>query len=231
MSSCIFLPALLFLLTSTAQATESPLVVSNLVTGESSRIRITNTSRQPVTAWSLAATTESADGRTHREVYTTDGYLSEATHGLAKAVEHLERLMPGESRELRLDPLATGAKVEVIATVLDDATAIGDEAAIASIFAHRAKERDALKAVVDEFNAVLPARHGADALSVLKDRFSALVQREDNVPCHAALDAVQAYARKGEADDIDRSLRTYADFVAREYELAAKHSQRARIKN
>jgi hypothetical protein len=226
MSIPIFLAALLTMMASTAQSGESPLTVSDLVTGEASHVRITNTGGQPVTAWSLAATTQSAGGRTHREVYTTDGYLSEATHGLPKAAERLERLMPGQSRELPLDRLAEGAKVEVIATVLDDRTAIGDEAALAAIFANRVKERDALKAVVDAFNAVLPAKHGADALSALADRFSALVAREDNVPCHAALDAVQAYARKGEAEQIDTSLRTYAAFVSKEYELAAKHSQR-----
>ena len=174
----------------------------------------------------MAATTESSGGRIHREVYTTDGYLSEATHGLPKAAERFERLMPGESRTLPLDPLAAGATVEIIATVLDDGTAMGDEAALAEIFANRVKERDALKAVVDEFNAVLPAKHGADALSALMDRFSALVERGDNVPCHAALDAVQAYARKGEAGQTDHSLHAYADFVTREYELAARHSQR-----
>jgi len=227
MSRTIFFAALLTIVAPMAKAAESPLIVSDVATGESSHVRLTNTARQPVTAWSLAATNTSASGRIHREVYTTDGYLSEATHGLPRAAERLERLMPGESRELPVDPLAPGATVEVIATVLDDTTAIGDEAAIASIFANRVKERDALKAVVDEFNAVLPASHGAEALSALKERFRALVERNDSVPCHAALDAVQAYARNGEADRIDRSLHTYADFVTKEYELARKHSQRA----
>ena len=143
--------------------------------------------RQPVTAWSLAATTPTANGGTHREVYTTDGYLSEATHGLPKAAERLERLMPGESRELPLDPLPAGAKVDVLAAVMDDGTAMGDEATIASIFANRVKERDALKAVVDTFNAVLPAKHGAEALSALKERFTALVAtaRQRAVPRRA----------------------------------------------
>jgi hypothetical protein len=226
MSMRIFLSALLTTIAATAYAAESPLIVSDLVTGESSHVRITNTGRQPVTAWSLAATTESEGGRTHREVYTTDGYLSEATHGLPKAAQRFERLMPGESREVPLDRLAAGAKVDVVATVLDDRTAIGDEAALAAIFANRAKERDAFKAVVDAFNAVLPVAHGAEALSALKDRFSALVQREDNVPCRAALDAVQTYQQKAGAPEIDTSLRTYAEFVAKEYALAAKHSDR-----
>ena len=211
---------------STAFAAEIPVTVSDIVTGASSHVRITNTSRQPVTAWSLAATTEKPEGGTHREVYTTDGYLSEATHGLPKAAERLDRLMPGESRELPLDPLPPGAKVDVVAAVLDDGTAVGEEKALAAIFANRVKERDALKAVVAVFTAVLPEKHGAEALSALRERFSALVQQNDTVPCHAALDAVQAYARKGEADQIDQSLRTYADFVNREYQLAAKHSQR-----
>jgi hypothetical protein len=226
MSMCLFLSALFAAMASTAQPAESPVIISDLVTGTASHVRITNTSRQPVTAWSLAATTEKPGGGTHREVYTTDGYLSEATHGLPRAAERLERLMPGEGRELPLDPLAVGAKVVVIATVMDDGTAIGEEAALASIFANRVRERDALKAVVDVFNAVLPAKHGADALAALKERFGALVERDDNVPCHAALDAVQAYERKAQAPEIDTSLRTYADFVTKEYELALKHSQR-----
>ncbi len=226
MSMRLFLPALLAAMVSAAQAAQSPVIVSDLVTGEASHVRITNTSRQPVTAWSLAATTEKPGGGTHREVYTTDGYLSEATHGLPKAAERLERLMPAESRELPLDPLAPGAKVDVVATVMDDGTAMGEEAALASIFANRVKERDALKAVVDVFAAVLPEKHGADALSALRERFSALVQQNDTVPCHAALDAVQAYERQAQAPEIDASLRTYADFVNREYQLAAKHSQR-----
>ena len=205
------------------------MIVSDLVTGASSRVRITNTSRQPVTAWSVAATTETSGGRTHREVYTTDGYLSEATHGLPKAAARLERLMPGESRDLPLDPLAAGARVEVIAAVLDDGSAVGDDAVLASIFATRVKERDALKSVVDAFNGVLRAKHGADALAALKARFAALVERDDNVPCRAALDAVQAFERKGSADQVDTSLRAYADFVTREYELAARHSKRKQM--
>jgi hypothetical protein len=221
----IFL-AILTSVAASAQAAESPLIISDLVTGNAGTVRLTNSGSQPVTAWSLAAITEPAPGRTHREVYTVDGYLSEATHGLPKAAERLERLMPGESRDLPLDPLPSGAKVEVIATVLDDRTAIGDEDALHAIFANRAKERDALKTVVDAFNEVLPTLHGAEALSALRDRFRALVAREDNVPCHAALDAVQTYQSAGDAAQIDRSLRTYADFVTREYDLAVKHSQR-----
>lgn len=226
MSMRLLFVALLTSLASTAAAADSPLIISDLVTGDSSHVRITNTSSQPVTAWSLATTVQTAGGRSHREVYTTDGYLSEATHGLPHAAERLERMMPGEVRDLPLDQLPAGAKVEVIATVLDDGTAIGEEAALASIFENRVKERDALKAVVDAFNSVLPAKHGEDALSALKDKFSALVAHDDNVPCHAALDAVQAYEQKADTEQIDNSLNTYAEFVAKEYALAQKHSQR-----
>ena len=157
----------LALISAVFAAAESPLTVSDVVTGPSSHVKLTNTGAQPVTAWSLAATSTS-DGRTHREVYSSDGYLSEVTHGLPGANERLERLMPGESRQLPLDPLPAGTTVEVVAAVLADGTALGDEQAIAAIFAHRAKERDALKAVVDAFNDVLPARHGAEALTALR---------------------------------------------------------------
>jgi hypothetical protein len=206
---------------------ESPLTVSDVVTGPSSHVKLTNTAEQPVTAWSLAATSTS-DGRTHREVYSSDGYLSEVTHGLPGANERLERLMPGESRQLPLDPLPPGTTVEVVAAVLADGSAFGDEQAIAAIFAHRAKERDALKAVVDAFNDVLPARHGAEALAALRERFAALAQRDDSVPCRAALEAVQTFQQKAGAEEIDNSLRTYAAFVQKEYALAERHSARRR---
>jgi hypothetical protein len=162
----------------------------------------------------------------HREVYTTDGYLSEVTHGIPGSDPRLERLLPGQSRELPLDPLPAGSTVEVIVAVLDDGTAVGDEDVIAQIFAKRVRERDALKAVVDAFAEVVPASHGTAALAALKQRFAALVQRDESIPCRAALDAVQQYERQGSADDIDQSLRTYAGFVQQEYQLAAKHASR-----
>jgi len=116
--------------------------------------------------------------------------------------------------------------------VLEDGTAFGEEDAIAAIFAHRAKERDGLKAVVDAFNDVLPARHGAEALTTLRERFTTLVQRDQSIPCRAALDAVQAYQQKTNPDEIDNALRTYAAFVQKEYALAEKHAaRRGAIKN
>jgi hypothetical protein len=213
------------LLMAAASAAEMPLEVSDLVTGPQSHVRLRNTGNQPVTAWSLAATTESGGSR-RREVYTVDGYLSELTHGLPNAEAHRERLLPGQSREIPLDALPAGATVEPVAAVLDDGTAIGDEAALTQIFTRRAKERDALKAVSDAFAEVLPAKHGADAIAALTERFNALVQQADSIPCRAALEAVQSLQRGMPAEQIDQSLQKYADFVKREFDLAAKHAQR-----
>jgi len=103
---------------------------------------------------------------------------------------------------------------------------MGDPQVIASIFMRRVSERDALRAVVDAFNDALQTRHGAEALDALRDRLTAIAGREQSLPCRAALDAVETYrGRGGSADAIDQSLRTYAAFVTREYELAAKHAQ------
>src|SRR5262249_42760713 len=112
--------ALILLTGAIAAASDLPLAVSDVVTGPKSHVRITNRSSQPVTAWSLAVITHPDPDRTHREVYTADGYLSEATHGLPGASENVERLLPGQSRELPLDPLPADAKVEVAAVVLGD---------------------------------------------------------------------------------------------------------------
>jgi hypothetical protein len=214
------------LLAAVVPAPDMPVKVTKVTAAaQGSRIQLTNVSERGVTAWAVATSTTSGD-RTHREVATADGYLSELTHGLPGSSAQLERLAPGEVREIAVGAIPAGATVEIVAAVMDDATAVGDETVIASIFAHRVKERDALRAVVDSFNAVLPSQQGPEALAALRERFSALAQRDDSVPCRAALDAVQNYSSKTNADDINQSLRTYAAFVTKQYELAVKHATR-----
>jgi hypothetical protein len=205
-----------------------PLVADRLVTGQHAHVTLTNHANQPVTAWALAVVTHPAAGRTRREVETADGYLSEATHGIAGAPERLERLMPGQSRQIELDPLPEDATVEVAGVILDDGTSIGDDKIIAPIFERRMKERDALGAVVATFGDVLAKEHGEAAIDALRTRLDALPQR-DTVPCRAAIDAVNTYkqrVRDRTPEQIDDSLRTYAAFVTREWELAKKHSTR-----
>ena len=207
-----------------------PLVADKLVTGQHAHVTLTNRANQPITAWALAVITHPAPGRTHREVETADGYLSEATHGIAGSAERLERLLPGQSREIALDPLPDDATVDVAAVVLDDGTAIGDEKIIAPIFDKRLKERDAFGAVVASFSDVLAKAHGEAALDMLRTRLDALPER-DTVPCRAAIDAVDTYKQRVHdrtPEQIDESLRTYAAFVTREWELAKRHAERKR---
>ncbi|HWF84602.1 MAG TPA: hypothetical protein VG222_07145 [Vicinamibacterales bacterium] len=208
-------------------AADMPLTASHLVVGPNSRVTLTNTADQPVTAWGLATVTHPAGGRTHREIEIADGYLSEVTHGLPGASTRLERLAAGQSREISLDAVPEGATVEVIAVVLNDGTAMGDEPVIREIFARRVKERDALGAVADAFRDVLRAQQGVAALDALRNRLTTIAQREQSLPCRAALDAVEMYRTKSaNPAAIDQSLGTYAAFVTREYEIAAKHAQR-----
>jgi hypothetical protein len=208
-------------------AADLPLATSRLVVGPNSRVTLTNTADQPVTAWGLATITHPTGGGTHRDVEIADGYLSEATHGLPGATERLERLMPGQSREIALDPVPDGAAVEIIAVVLDDGTALGDEPIIREIFARRVKERDALGAVAGAFRDVLRSEQGVAALDALRSRLTAIAQRDQSLPCRAAIDAVETYRnRSADPAAIDQSLATYAAFVTREYEIAAKHAQR-----
>lgn len=205
-----------------------PLVADHLVTGPHAHVTLTNTAAQPITAWALAVVTHPGPGRTHREIETVDGYLSEATHGIAGAPERLERLAPGQSRDIALAALPGDATVEVAAVILDDGTAMGDEAVLKPIFDRRVRERDALGGVAAAFNDVLGSQHGTAALDALRARLDALPDR-DAVPCRAAIDAVDTYRQRASdrtADQIDESLRTYATFVAREWELAKKAATR-----
>ena len=209
-------------------AADFPLVADRVVTGPKSHVTLTNRANQPVTGWALAVTTHPEAGRTHREVETVDGYLSAVTHGIPGASPRLERLMPGESRQIELDPLPDDAAVEVAAVVLEDGTAIGDEAIVGPMFARRARERDALGAVAQTFADVLASQHGAEALDRLRERLDALPNREE-VPCRAAIDAVDTYKQRvadRTPQQIDESLRTYAAFVAREWEVAKRAATR-----
>ena len=204
-----------------------PLATSHLIVGPNSRVTLTNTASQPITAWALATVSQQAGGRTHREVEIADGYLSEATHGLPGAAQRLERLMPGQSREIALDPVPEDGTVKIVAVVLDDGTALGDETVIGSIFARRVKERDALGAVAQTFQDVLRSAHGIEALDALRSRLTAIAQREESLPCRAAIDAVDRYrTARSDPAAIDQSLGTYAAFVTREYDVAMKHAQR-----
>jgi hypothetical protein len=205
-----------------------PVVAERLITGSMSRVQLTNKSDQPVTAWSMAIVTPTANG-THRVVETIDAYLSEATEGIPGATAQTTRLMPGQSREIALDPLPPTARVEMVAVVLNDGHALGDAQVIGSIFDRRAKEREQLRMVVDAFNVVLQQKHGAAALEDLKARFASTAGVEDSVPHRAAVDAIDSYLRRataGNTDQIDGLVRQYAAFVQKQYELAVRHATR-----
>jgi hypothetical protein len=206
-----------------------PAAASQLVTGPSSHVRMTNTGTQAVTAWSFAITTHPEEGKTHRAVQTSDAYLADVTRDLPRSSPHLDWLRPGQSFEIPLDPQPADASVAVMAVVLEDGTALGEPGILEAIFAHRAVKRDELKRVVDTFNAVLPLKQGAAAIDDLKARFSASIGPQEGTPHRSAREAVESFAQRaaaGNADEADQSLRRYAAFVQRQYDVAAKHAVR-----
>jgi hypothetical protein len=214
---------------STVVAEGLPLVARHLVTGPSSQVELANTGTRPVTAWSLGITTHPEEGRIHRVIHTGDAYLAEVTRDLPRSSPHLDWIQPGQSRALPLDPQPADATVEVMAVVLDDGTALGEPQILSEIFAKRTAERDALRQVVDIFNAVLPAKHGTAAFDELKARFASVSQTAEATPIRSAREAVDAFAQKAataSADQAEQSLRTYAAFVQRQYDVAAKHAAR-----
>lgn len=207
-------------------APEFPAAI-RLMPGTPPRIELTNTGSQPITAWSYIVSTPTATGA-HHENHTADVYLSEVTGKLPGAEPHLDRIMPGQSRALPIDAASAGATVEIAALVLQDGTALGDAAVIKTLFDHRALERDELRAVAEMFRTVLAAKRGTAALADLKQQLQPLASGE-SVPRRTALDAVDVLLRKAQAgneDEADRSARTYAEFVAKQYDAAVAHSRR-----
>jgi hypothetical protein len=208
---------------------ELPLVVGKAAAG-SSQVELRNTGTQSINAWAFAISSPNASGGIHRVFRSSDVYMSEVTGNLQGAEPHLRSLKAGESRAVPVDPLPANASVEVIAVVLEDNTAMGDDQTIATFFQKRRAERDELKRVVDTFNAVLPAQGGAAALEELKRRFDAGATSEESVAHRSARQAVESWlqrARSGGGDEeTNRSLSTYVAFVTKQYEVAAKHAER-----
>jgi hypothetical protein len=204
-----------------------PLNVGKLTTG-ATQVELRNTGTQPINAWAFAISSPNASGGIHRVFHSSDVYLSEVTGGLQGAEPHLRLLQPGDSRTVPVDPLPAGASVQVVAVVLADNTALGDDQTIASFFEKRVAERDGLKQVVDVFNAALQSQHGMAALQDLKKRFAGGEGAAESVPHRSARLAVDAWLQRTGAsdDDVDRSLRTYAAFVTKQYEAAVKHATR-----
>lgn len=209
-------------------AADLPVSVNNLTTGATSHVELSNTGAQPVTAWSLAITTRSDNGGTHRVIQTVDAYLAEVTRDLPRASPHLDWLRPGQTREVPLDPLPPDAKVELVAVVLEDLTSSGDAQVIKSIFERRASERDELRIVAGTLNDVLQSKHGIAALQELKDRFATATGPQESTPHRTAREAVETYLQRataGNTDAAEQSMRAYAALVASQYELAVKHSR------
>jgi hypothetical protein len=210
------------------RAADLLVVARGLVTGPDSHVELTNTSAQPATAWTLVVTTMEKNGRTRRAVETIDAYLSEVTRDFPGMSSKVDRLMPGQTRQVMLDPAPDGAVAEVTAVIFEDGTSAGDRETIASIFEHRIRERDQLREVVQVFDAVLPSTRGIAALEELKRRFSAPAAPSDESTAHrAAREAIDAYLQRttaANADAVDQLVRKYADVVRREYDLAERHS-------
>src|SRR5205823_14605927 len=130
------------------------------------------------------------EGGIRRVFHSAEAYMSDVTGDLLGAAPRVQRLLPGQAGAVPVDPMPDAASFQAMAVVLDDDTALGDEQTIAQFFQKRVAERDALKAVVDTFNAVLSQKNGAAALDELKARFGAGNSAEESVPHRSARDAV-----------------------------------------
>jgi hypothetical protein len=216
-----------FALTAALLAADPP-VAARLVPGGKPAVELTNNGPRAITAWTFAVTSPNASGGVHREFHSADVYLSEVTRGLPRAPQHLDWLRTGESRTIAVDPPPAGASVEIVALVFDDGSTWGDAKTLKEFFAKRTLERDELGKVVATFDAVLPSQKGVAALEELQRRFAASTGANESTPHRSAREAVDAFLKKAKAptpEDTEHALRTYADFVRKQYDLAVKHAQ------
>jgi hypothetical protein len=204
-------------------ATKFPATI-RVVPGSPARVELTNTGTQPITAWSFTVATPTATG-VHREGRSADVYLSEVTGNLPGAQPHLDRIMLGQSRALPVDAAGSDASVQLTALILQDGTGLGDPTALKTFFDRRATEREQLRQVADAFRTVLASKRGTAALEDIQQRLrSGIDESEPRRTAREAVDALLQKAKAGSEDDADRSVRMYADFVARQYETALAHA-------
>jgi hypothetical protein len=219
-----WIPALLL---AAVYAAELPLSIAQ---AGPNQVELRNTGSQAINAWAFAISSPNPSGGIHRVFHSADVYMSEVTSGVQGAATHLQRLMPGQSRAVPVDPIPADASLQVVALVFEDDTALGDEQTIATFFQKRAAERDELKTVVDIFRSVPSDKHGAAALQDLAERFAKGAGGTESVAHRSAREAVAAWQQKAASgasvDELDRSLQMYVTFVARQYDVAAKHAQR-----
>src|SRR5687767_12339570 len=119
-----------------------PPLTARAIPGPPSQVELRNTGTRPINAWAFAISAPNASGGIRRTFHSADVYMSEVTAEMQRAAPHLRVLKPGESRTVPVDPFPPNATVQVIAVVLDDNTAFGDEQTIAGFFENRAVERD-----------------------------------------------------------------------------------------
>ncbi len=210
-------------------AADPPLALK-AVSGPPSQVELRNTGTQPINAWAFAISSPNASGGIRRVFHSADVYMSEVTSGLQGAEPHLRVLQPGEARMVPVDPLPKDATVQVIAVVLDDNTAFGDDETIAGFFQKRGAERDQLKQVVDLFTASLKSSQGAAALQEMKRRFAEGAGPDESVVHRSARQAVDAWLQQAATagDLVEPSIRTYVAFVSQQYLTAATHAPRRR---
>src|SRR5438876_7323180 len=123
------------LLLAAVSAAELPLAIAKVAPNQ---VELRNTGTQAINAWAFAISSPNASGGIHRVFHSADVYMSEVTGDLHGAAPHLQRLMPGQSRAVPVDPIPADASLQLLAVVLDDDTAVGDEQTIASFFQKRA---------------------------------------------------------------------------------------------
>src|SRR5687767_14351869 len=114
-----------------------PPLTARAIPGPPSQVELRNTGTRPINAWAFAISAPNASGGIRRTFHSADVYMSEVTSGLQGAEAHLRVLRPGESRTVPVDPFPQEATVQVIAVVLDDNTAVGDDQTIAEFFQKR----------------------------------------------------------------------------------------------
>jgi len=212
-------------------AVDLPLTATRAAGGPANRVELRNGGTQPINAWVFAVTTPNAGGGIHRTIYSADVYLSEVTGTVQGTQSHLRPLQPGEARAVPVDSLPDEASLQVIAAVFDDNSAAGDEQTIDSIFHQRGADRDAFKAVLDTFDAVLADTHGNAALQALQQRFAAGAGASEATPHRAARESVTAMLQRNPAaadEAVDQSLRSYVAFVTRQHEIASRRAVRMR---
>jgi hypothetical protein len=223
--------ALFLAMSRTVAGQEVPVVIHDAqLKSDRLELELVNNGPSPATAWTIDVNVHrTVGGPSRHSSIGIDNYTVDAVRGLVPAKEVDAKFpQPGQPYAFSImGSFESVPEVHVVAVVLEDGTAYGDQDVVRQVFERRTAERDAAQSVLAELRGVQRSKRGMAALVDAKARMAIPLANSPGAGMWRLADQNLALKiREAEAGrtDPDLALASVIDTVGREYQAAIKHS-------